>query len=184
VVENVDVEARILLSRREETGNSSTAAKNLPQSNDGNIPSEPNEEESALYRRYQQIDLHTHHLPVCLHLDQYHQLLRIMGNFKQRLAAAKTRSPEKQDNEQSPSFNATEPLPNADAGTSDNKTWFSWAWNIMVEEEYVCLTTKSALYESDCLVPLQFCPAGGKYGIDKSSHAANGDQHLILCKRS
>jgi len=129
VVEDLDLDVRIFLAQLEQKF---AEAKGNGEVGDGG------EVRSV---RQQRIDIHTDNLPVFLHLDQYRQLLGIIDNYKQRAAAAK-RSPDKPNEAlASPAVTAKSISASADpqdpAGPQgENKGWLSWAWDIMVEEEY------------------------------------------------
>jgi hypothetical protein len=140
VVEDISLDARIFLSQLEQKKEvgppASPAAKGSVSPDDAD----------AKGVRHQRIDVHADQLPVFMHRDQYRQLLGVIDNYRRRAAAAKRPAEKPSVRTQSspstptrPARPATPASPSPATQTApqgENKGWFSWAWDIIAEEEY------------------------------------------------
>jgi hypothetical protein len=139
-VEDISLDARIFLSQ-------------LEQKKEADPPASPGKRNSvrpddAQGVRQQRIDFHTDQLSVFMHLDQYHQLLGVIDNYRRRAAAAKRPAEKEGRRTQEGPSAPTRPAPRPAAPASpspatqtapaqgENRGWFSWAWDIIAEEEY------------------------------------------------
>jgi hypothetical protein len=144
VVEDLDLDVRILLSHQLEQ---KLAEGPSPSSPLQSRSIEVDDESDGKTVRRQRIDIRTDHLPVFLHLDQYRQLLGMIDNYRQRAAAVQHPAgkpqplPSPRVPAKSASTSSVDPQAASDA---QGKGWFSWAWDIMVEEEY-CLSPSSSV---------------------------------------
>lgn len=80
--------------------------------------------------RRQRIDVHTDSMALYLHLDQYRKVLDMISSFKRHASKVSEENQRKSQRIASPS------VAKADS-PQQGKGWFSWAWDIMIEEEYV-----------------------------------------------